>query len=218
MALDIEVLSKQDIKPSVPTPQHLKKYSISFLDHIAPRVFIPLIFYYTAIDKDKNNLKFDHLKKSLSEALTKFYPLASRFIDNAHVYCNDDGAHYVEARVDCNLKDIIRDPIPNELIKLLPLEVDDAAVDESLLGAVISHKLADGLSCVNFMTTWAPIARGEPNVPSPILDLVKLFPPLDISGFEDRIGILKENIICKRFVFDATKDMTQPTRFEAVLT
>ncbi|XP_017228854.1 stemmadenine O-acetyltransferase [Daucus carota subsp. sativus] len=132
MALDIEVLSKQDIKPSVPTPQHLKKYSISFLDHIAPRVFIPLIFYYTAIDKDKNNLKFDHLKKSLSEALTKFYPLASRFIDNAHVYCNDDGAHYVEARVDCNLKDIIRDPIPNELIKLLPLEVDDAAVDVNL--------------------------------------------------------------------------------------
>ncbi|WOG81902.1 hypothetical protein DCAR_0101058 [Daucus carota subsp. sativus] len=248
MAIDIEVVSKQNIRPSVPTPEHLKKYTLSFLDQLAPGVFIPLLFYYPADDQAENRLKSDHLKKSLSEALSKFYPLAGRFVsDNGHVDCNDEGAQYVEAQVNCKLNDVIRDPIPNELAKLLPLELDDATVDLNFavqvnffkcgglaVGAVISHKVADALSFVNFMTSWAAIARGEQDVPSPIFGLAKLFPPLDMSGFEDRTGVLKENIISKRFLFDASKilalknkcaednknkspeDRTQPTRFEAL--
>ncbi|XP_074356216.1 limonoid 21-O-acetyltransferse-like [Apium graveolens] len=233
MALDIEVLSKQSIKPSVPTPQHLKKYTLSFLDQIIPHVFVPLIFYYTIdIDQAQNNLTSNHLKKSLSET---------------HVDCNDEGALYVEAQTNYNLQDIIRDPIPNELINLIPLELDDANVDLNFaiqvnffkcggiaIGAVFSHKLADGLSYVNFMNSWAAIARGEPNVPSPILDLANLFPPLDMSGLKNRKVVSKKNIVCKRFRFDAsnilalknkctednknkgTEDQTQPTRFEAL--
>ncbi|KAL8110881.1 stemmadenine O-acetyltransferase-like [Apium graveolens] len=247
MALEVEVLSKQNIKPSVPTPEHLKKYTLSFLDQVAPRVFVPLIFYYTAGDQTRHDLKSDHLKKSISEALAKFYPLAGRFVENGYVDCNDEGAQYVEARVNCDLKDIIRDPIPNELTKLLPLELDDANVDLNFavqvnffkcggiaIGAVIFHKLADALSFVNFMNSWAAIARGEQNVPSPVLDLSTLFPPRDISGFDDRTGIMTENIVCKRFQFDAsnilvlkikcaednknkgTEDRAKPTRVEAL--
>ncbi|KAK1371835.1 Vinorine synthase [Heracleum sosnowskyi] len=247
MALEIEVLSKQNIKPSVPTPEHLKNYTLSFLDQVAPGIFIPLILYYTSDDQANHSLKSDHLKKSLSEALTKFYPLAGRFVENGHVECNDEGAQFVEANVNCNLKDVIRDPIPNELNKLLPLELDDANADLNFavqvtffkcggiaIGAVIYHKLADGLSFVNFMNSWAAIARGEQNVPSPILDLATLFPPQDISGFDDRTRVKTENIVCKRFQFDAsniaaiknkcaednknkgTEDPTQPTRVEAL--
>ncbi|KAL2321417.1 hypothetical protein Fmac_025796 [Flemingia macrophylla] len=63
--------------------------------------------------------------------------------------------------------------------------------------------IANGLSFFTFLNCWAGIARNKQHVPNPQFISAKLFPPKNVSGFDPRSGITKENIVCKMFVFDA---------------
>ncbi|KAF4362659.1 hypothetical protein G4B88_026221 [Cannabis sativa] len=47
------------------------------------------------------------LKKSLSDTLTDFYPIAGRFKDTSTIDCNDNGACVVEAKINSNLTDFL---------------------------------------------------------------------------------------------------------------
>ncbi|XP_060195056.1 stemmadenine O-acetyltransferase-like [Lycium barbarum] len=221
MKVEIEVVSKETlIKPCTPTPDKLRHYSLSYLDQIAPPVFMPLVYFYPTSDRFSNTEHSDKIKLSLSEALTKFYPLAGRVVNNLYVDCNDEGVPYVEVVVKCKLVDIITDPIPNELNKFIPYELDDVknlglVVQVNFfecrgmaIGIGISHKLADAASCFMFINTWAAIARrdyaGTCHSPffSPRFDSAALFPPKDASLVQDAcLEIHKENIVTKRFVF-----------------
>lgn len=194
--------------------------------------------------EDCNNLthleQSNLLKKSLSDALTRFYPLAGRVKDNLYIDCNDEGVHYVEAEVKCQLVEFLHDPIPAEINKFLPFALDD--VNELPLvvqttfftcggiavGLGMSHKVGDALSFFMFFNSWAAIARGDiRDIVTPRFDSATLFPPMNLTGFEPTTGILKENnIVAKRFLFDAstiaalrakyTDNYTSPTRVEAL--
>ncbi|KAM4109596.1 hypothetical protein ACJW30_03G131700 [Castanea mollissima] len=245
MKVHIEVIHNETINPSSPTPHHLRQYKLSFLDQISPPVFMPLVLFYPKEDCTNltNSEESNRIKKSLSDALTRFYPLAGRVKDNLYIDCNDEGVYYVEAKVDCQLHEFLEDPIPAELNKFLPCALDDgnelvAIVQVTLfscggiaVGLGISHKVADGLSFFVFLNTWAAIARGDSDIASPLFDSAKLFPPKALTGFEPRTGIVKENIVAKRFVFDAfaiaalrakytdntsIEYATRPTRIEAL--
>ncbi|XWS22691.1 hypothetical protein CRYUN_Cryun29cG0057900 [Craigia yunnanensis] len=125
--MKVEVIARDTVKPSSSTPDHLRSLQFSFLDQIATPVFMPMVFFYP-IDSDVNVGNFnitERLKKSLSETLTLFYPLAGRVKDNAFIDCNDEGVHFVQARVKCQLSDVIRQPEPNQLNKLLPYELNN---------------------------------------------------------------------------------------------
>ncbi|CAK9137371.1 unnamed protein product [Ilex paraguariensis] len=219
MKVQVEVISSEIIKPSSPTPDHLRKYQLSFLDQVSPPVFMPMVLFYPADADDKfsNVYRSNQLKKSLSEAITRFYPLAGRVVDNLYIDCTEEGVHYVEARVNCQLSDVICDPIPSELNKFLPYELDDVR-DLGLVIQVsffdcggmavalgISHKVADALSFFMFLNSWAAIARGDADLPCPRFESATLFPPRDVAGFKPSTGIVKENIVTKRFVFSASK-------------
>ncbi|XP_059281094.1 stemmadenine O-acetyltransferase-like [Lycium ferocissimum] len=221
MKVEIEVVSKETlIKPCTPTPDKLRHYSLSYLDQIVPPVFMPLVYFYPTSDRFSNTECSDKIKLSLSEALTKFYPLAGRVVNNLYVDCNDEGVPYVEVVVKCKLVDIISDPIPNELNKFIPYELDDVKnlglvvqvnffeCGGMAIGIGISHKLADAASCFMFINTWAAIARrdydGTCHSPffSPRFDSATLFPPKDASLVQDAyLEIHQENIVTKRFVF-----------------
>ncbi|XVE92242.1 hypothetical protein REPUB_Repub01dG0079900 [Reevesia pubescens] len=221
MKLKVEVMSKEIIKPSSPTPDQLRHYQLSFLDQISPPVYNPLVLFYpmTKCNIQVNKIKvIDHLKQSLSNALTYFYPLAGRINHNQFVDCNDEGIPFFEAQVNCQLSDVLENPVPSEFNKFLPFILDDA---EELplgiqfnffdcggigLGVCISHKIADALSLFTFVNTWAAISRADQScIVSPEFISAKLFPPKSILGNEPRIGISKERIMTKRFVFSASK-------------
>ncbi|GMN49126.1 hypothetical protein TIFTF001_018290 [Ficus carica] len=70
---------------------------------------------------------FEKLKKSLSQALTLYYPLAGRFLDDPFLDCNDDGVPFFEARVNTKFSDVLENTILLEINKLLPLELDEIA-------------------------------------------------------------------------------------------
>ncbi|XP_048232344.1 stemmadenine O-acetyltransferase-like [Ricinus communis] len=216
---EVKVISKELIKPSSPTPHLLRHYQLSFLDQIAVPVFMPLVLFYP---KETNNItnqeRCNHAKKSLSKALTQFYPLAGRVKHNMYIDCNDEGAYFVEAEAKCTLSHILQHPDPNDLNKFLPLELDDvndlASVFQVTLfqcgGLAISfgmsHKVGDSLSFFMFLNSWAAIARGDSTTINtvPCFQSSLLFPPKDLSGFQPRTGIVKDTIVAKRFVFDAS--------------
>ncbi|CAN4113841.1 unnamed protein product [Withania somnifera] len=219
MKVEIEVISKETlIKPCTPTLDQRRRYSLSYLDQILPPVFMPLVYFYPASDLFSNTERSDKIKLSLSKALTKFYPLAGRVVDNLYVDCNDEGVPYVEVEVKCKLEDVISDPIPNELNKFIPYELDDVKdlvlvvqvnffeCGGMAIGIGISHKLADAASFFLFVNTWAAIAcRGYDHDMChffPSFDSATIFPPKDTSLVRDTyLESQRENIVTKRFLF-----------------
>ncbi|XP_019158860.1 PREDICTED: vinorine synthase-like [Ipomoea nil] len=231
MVLKVELLSKEMMmKPSSPTPPHLKTFKLSFLDQISPPCFIPLIFFF---HDAASNGEDDHrvcssqlLKQSLSKVLTLFYPLAGRIKGNDFIDCSDDGALWVEARVHGFLKDVVENPLMEDLEKFLPIEPYSSDDSELLLGVkvnyfldggiaigvCVSHKIADTHSLVNFVNAWAVTARegdaGGGKISPPNFRLVtSLFPPTttDLSGLPT-LGLIREKVVVtKRVVFDKEK-------------
>nr|GLL34881.1 vinorine synthase-like isoform X1 [Ipomoea trifida] len=226
MVLKVEFLSKElMIKPSSPTPPHLKTFKLSFLDQIAPPFFIPLIFFFHhAAPADDHGRSSQLLKQSLSKVLTLFYPLAGRIKGNDFVDCSDDGALWVEARVHGFLKDVVENPLMEELEKFVPVEPYSGDNDSELMlgvqvnyfldggiavGVCVSHKIADALSVVNFVNAWAVTARvgDAARISPPNLGFGSNFFPattmgLPGSGFSPALGLTTEKIVTKRVVFD----------------
>ncbi|KAG6410595.1 hypothetical protein SASPL_128657 [Salvia splendens] len=240
MTIEVEIISDEMIKPSSPTPTHLRNLKLSLLDQIAPPIYVPLIFFYNYLQNLSRHQISTLLKQSLSNILTVFYPLAGRIHDNSSINCNDLGAEFVEARVHTSLSEIIKNPSMEELKKLQISSGEDEKVMLRVkicffdcggisVAICISHKIADGTSLVAFANAWAAASRGEIPKFKPSFDFASVFPPRDLSGLEStqRVGITRERIATKRLVFDKEelrklkiKSGSQvkniPTRVEAV--
>ncbi|XP_052184740.1 stemmadenine O-acetyltransferase-like [Diospyros lotus] len=238
MKFEVEIISRETIKPSSPTPNHLRHYQLSFLDQISPPVHMPIILFFHSNVAAPSLHHSTHLKLSLSHILTRFYPLAGRLSGNASIVCTDEGVSFVEATTKSPLSEVAENPVPGEYNKLLPHELDDGG--ETLMSVQVtyfscggmavatcfSHKVADALSMVLFLTNWAAASRGETDLVQPQFDSAKLFPAKDLSGFLPNIGMTKEKMVAKRFVFSNsavaalrdkyTDGSTRPTRVEAL--
>ncbi|XP_059446884.1 stemmadenine O-acetyltransferase-like [Corylus avellana] len=220
MKFDVQVISTDTIKPSSSTPEHLRHHTLSFIDQITPSIFMPLLLFYPrdiGVVQFSNEERQTRIKKSLSEALTRFYPLAGRIKDNFHVDCNNEGLHYVEAKATCKLSEILEDPNPAEHNKLLPYELDadnEVALAVQLttfdcggivIGVVFAHKVADASSFFLFLKSWAAIARGSSNIATPLFESATIFPPVnEVSFILPRGNPDKEKIAIKRFVFEGS--------------
>ena len=96
----------------------------SLIDQITPQILMPFCVFYPQ-DRRANlsNLELcDRIKKSLSEVLTLFYPLARCVKVNLYIDCNDEGILYLEYKANCQLSEFLENPIPAELDKFLPIQ------------------------------------------------------------------------------------------------
>ncbi|KAJ7961894.1 Vinorine synthase-like [Quillaja saponaria] len=217
MKLQLELLSKEFIKPSSPTPKTLRHYQLSFLDQIAPHLYNPMVYFF-APKLDSTEIS-TRLKESLSNILTHYYPFAGRIRDDKFIDCNDEGIPYVEARVNIKLNDFLDNPAPGELNTLLPCKLRDAAESNITLGVQLSvfgcggiaigfctsHKISDGLSLSVFVSSWAALSRGQVDLVRPDFVSATLFPPKsNTCGFDPDVYITKNDTITKRFVFDSS--------------
>ncbi|XP_031254498.1 vinorine synthase-like [Pistacia vera] len=216
MNIDVEVVSKEKIKPSFPTPHHLHHYQFSFPDQLSPSFHIPLIYFYNIIDHQlSNNDIFSNLKSSLSKVLCHYYPLAGCLKDN-YVHCNDDGVVFLKAQVSCQLSQFIQEPTASDFNRFLPY--DDGPINFVLaiqinffncgsfaIGVLMSHKIADASSMITFIRNWAATARGESANFCPQFVSATLFPPKDIGGLTGTVSVPSEkNIVLRRFVFSGS--------------
>ncbi|KAK3200695.1 hypothetical protein Dsin_024110 [Dipteronia sinensis] len=242
MKIDIEVISRDMIKPSTPTPHRLRNYQFSFLDQIAPPDYFYFIYFFNLDCKLSNNDISNHLKTSLSKVLTYYYPLAGRVNDN-YVDCNDEGVLFLEVQVSCQLSQILQEPFQEEVNRCVPvpdgvsnlalaIQVSFFKCGNVAICARMSHRIADASSFLTFMKNWAATARHlENNVIRPEFVAAKVFPPKGDGEFDIHMGATEKNIVLKRFVFrnsviaalkeryahkSTAENLIRPTRVEAL--
>ncbi|TQD72448.1 hypothetical protein C1H46_042012 [Malus baccata] len=184
--IKVEVIHKETIKPSSPTPRHFKTLKLSVFDQIASDLYVPLLFFYRRHNSSVPSAEiFNILKTSLSKTLTLFYPWAGQFQYNDSIGCNDRGAEFLEAQVNCPISNILDNPDAHQMLfkQLLPAEHMGLAIAAGsgnlilvqasffeccgvAIGASICHKVADAITGSTFINTWAAFAFGSSVVSS----------------------------------------------------
>ncbi|GER46631.1 HXXXD-type acyl-transferase family protein [Striga asiatica] len=180
--MDVQILSKETIKPFTPTPHHLKTFKPSFIDQTSVPFYIPLtVFYETQPDPEDRPTTHNRLKSSLSKTLNRYYPLAGRIKGMFSVECNDKGVSYTEAKTNFALSEFLEKPDLNLLNKFLPVEANSleeglgfqVAVQVSIfssgglvIGACFYHMIADIKTMSNFLKSWAGATPAD-LLPSP---------------------------------------------------
>ncbi|KAH7838502.1 hypothetical protein Vadar_027347 [Vaccinium darrowii] len=235
------VITKETVTPSSPTSPHLRTFKLSLLDQLTPFHYVNLLLFFTTNPNTagvggsgKKNKKrtetSQRLKKSLSETLTRFYPLAGRMKTHASsvVDCNDEGVPYSVAQViNHSLTNLLQQPDSEELAHFIPAIPHETEEEEPLssppplvhvqvtffekcdgmvLGMSISHKVADAATIAAFTKAWANATiLGSPDAVVPIFKAASLFPPIHPCPIR-LPSIKKKNLYnARRLVFHATK-------------
>ncbi|KAI3745711.1 hypothetical protein L6452_08117 [Arctium lappa] len=225
--MEVEVISKDNIKPSSPTPHHLKTFKFSLLDQFAVDSYVPLILYYPNRNYGDNILQAQEkslaLKESLSKTLTQFYPLAGTIKNDFYIDCNDVGAYFALALVRRRLDEFLSHPDVNLIKLLLPFTPTFKAPEDAritnvqmnifecggiVIGLCISHKIVDLAATHTFLRGWTNMVCGANEVVYPNLTASALFPAKDMwikeaSMAMCRSWIKKGKFSTKRCVFDA---------------
>ncbi|KAM5586780.1 acyltransferase Pun1-like [Rosa sericea] len=220
--VQLEVISRELIKPSSQTPAHLRNYNLSYFDQLSPRKYIPLVLFYNPCNTTASTFETSILlKKSLSETLAFYYPFAGKAKDQEFIDFNDEGILFLEAKVKLKLSEILENP-KHEILDLLfadNLQWNDTNLSTLLavqvsyfdcggmaLSVCMSHKIGDAASMVNFVNDWAATASNSGKQVSPFLYTPSIFPRGDLPLMpQPEYSIKKENCASRRFVFDAQK-------------
>ena len=218
------------IKPSAPTPPHLRTLKLSPVDQIQYSIKPTALFYYSAdgsAEAEEVERRVNLLETSLSETLTRFYPLAGRYIEDGNwVDCTDEGVEFTAAKVKGRLGEVLsrRDEMIDELVYLAGGESTSAVTliqvnmfecGGLVIGIRICHHLFDGFSAASFITSWASTAISrqlglindlDQEIISPTFDLTSILPPNDLPEMKPRPPLMgTDNGVTKRIVFDGAK-------------
>ncbi|KAK6262751.1 hypothetical protein QUC31_008567 [Theobroma cacao] len=222
-----EIVSRQTIKPSTPTPSDLKTFKLSLLDQLSPAVHGNMTFFYPSSNTmdsigDDFSEKSQLLQESISKTLSLFYPLGGRLQDAATIDCNDEGAFFAEAKVNIQLSEFLNQPEFNLMDHFLPttdtktMELSNGAMFIVQLtsftcgGVAISlsltHKLADVSALLTLLQSWTAVCRGLSDPVTPDLIGEKFLAPRDeLSAMSASLNIAAEKFVLRRFVFSASK-------------
>ncbi|KAE8658128.1 Hydroxycinnamoyl CoA shikimate/quinate hydroxycinnamoyltransferase [Hibiscus syriacus] len=130
------------------------------------------------------------LKEALSRILVSFYPVAGRlgYDENGRlqIVCNGEGVLFIEAETSSVMDDLVKDftdgsKVPQLVHKFdysggissyphLGLQVTAFKCGGVSIGVTFQHTLADGLSALHFINSWADTARGMCPTIAPVLD------------------------------------------------
>ncbi|KAB1203567.1 Vinorine synthase [Morella rubra] len=230
--MKVEIISKEFVKPTSPTPPNLKTHKLSLLDQLNPPVYVPMIFFYPTNQSighaaaDSTSQRGQLLKQSLSETLTRFYPFAGKIKDNLSIDCNDEGVDYLEARVHCHLADCLNQLNLRYLRKFLPQEaswkeasagdpvamvqVNNFACGGIVIGILVYHMIADGAALSVFLKGWAATCRKASEAICPNFDAASIFKLMNKPfPTETLVGALSKSFqpsksTLRRLVFDAS--------------
>jgi shikimate O-hydroxycinnamoyltransferase len=243
--MEINITSIETIKPSSPTSSKHKTYKLCLFDVFQLNTYFPLIIFY---QKTNGMEAFSNvstkLKNSLSEALTIFYPLGGRRSDIFSIDCNDEGAIYMEASINMEMKEFLSPPKLELINKLLPCEPNKTQPYNEVLPQILVqvnlfkcggiaiglcnlHTILDAYSCSIFLKTWSSICNGSRDkICEPNLSIASsFFPPRNTIGV--RSGVLKMNdgveieVKCsmRRFLFDnkSINEMKEISKNEGII-
>ncbi|GLT97968.1 hypothetical protein SLE2022_155070 [Rubroshorea leprosula] len=242
--MEVRIHSRKLVKPSNPTPHHLRTMKLTCFDQIAPKSYASFVYFYPSHRRtiSGEDERFKQLERSLSELLTLFYPLAGRFHeDDNSIDCNDQGAELVEAEVNSHFHVVLRDAGAdgNLITQLVPF--DELAWTSVMLGVQVnkfncgglavgvslSHKFADGFTIFSFTNGWANSCNfGLNSVKRLSFDAASVLPPRVLNPLYG-VPLPDDNsnkLITKRFVFSGpaitnlkSKTKNSPSRARGVM-
>ncbi|XP_076925897.1 17,18-epoxy-17-hydroxycur-19-ene N-malonyltransferase-like [Bidens hawaiensis] len=224
------IISQEMVKPSSPTPSHLRTYNLSEIDQRMGHLYMPLILYYP--DNDICSLTPDDkvrvMKKSLSWSLTRYHPFAGiiHTPTSSHIDCNDEGVVFVEAKHESqmNLLQVISDEDDNVAqlfvdgmfwenspkgVTILGVQVNHFVCGGMAVAVSLSHQIGDGCTLGSFVSHWASVARYGSTDHKEVLPLNPHFvqhPAITIV--QPEIPALQPrgpNVVTRRFLFPNSK-------------
>ncbi|XP_065880541.1 stemmadenine O-acetyltransferase-like [Euphorbia lathyris] len=221
--MEVQIISKECIKPCSSTPSHLKTFNISLLDQFLSPIFYCIALFYPNSISQSSLL----LKHSLSKTLTQFYPLAGKIKDHLSIDCNDEGALYIEAKSNIPLSSYLTQPDLTLLPKLVPdlspflenptgafllrIQQTTFTCGALALGLSVSHMALDGTAFASFIKAWALTASSSAKqLTNPNLDAPITFPQRDSFPKEAVFSALwspylkKGKVIATRLMFVAS--------------
>ncbi|KAL7607454.1 hypothetical protein Lser_V15G17449 [Lactuca serriola] len=218
------------VKPSEETERGL--YFLSNLDqNIA--VIVRTIYCFKSEEKG-NEMAAEVIKDALSKVLVHYYPAAGRLTISSEgkliVNCTNEGAVFVEAEANCDIKELgdHTKPDPITLGKLVYdtpgakniLDIPPVVVQVTkfkcggfVVGLGMNHNLFDGIAAMEFVSSWSRTARGLPLKVKPFLDRTILNarnPPVvefshnefeEIEDISNTADLYKEEISYRSFCF-----------------
>lgn len=109
--MKIEVNIKRNYQTLLSNPNFQKMVQALPLDKYVSRLYTPIILFYPSNDSSDNSVDLAHrssrIKTSLSETLSRYYPLAGqRMKDGGSIECDDEGVDLVLAHANCHLRRI----------------------------------------------------------------------------------------------------------------
>ncbi|KAK9097359.1 hypothetical protein Sjap_022856 [Stephania japonica] len=221
--MEVEEVSVEVIKPSTPTPSHLKTHNLSLIDQYIAHAYLSVPLFYSSpapTNTTQPSHILTHLRSSLSKTLTLFYPLAGRLNDplNPHIHCNDEGVKFVHARVRrCTLSQALAPPdhrldqlFPKQHTtgdQLLGIQVTFFDCGGFAIGVYFSHKIFDARSLCTFVSCWASIGKiGESVAQQPRFDSASIFPAIDPPPTSSALpDFAVERVVFKVFRFEGSK-------------
>ncbi|KAF3585394.1 hypothetical protein F2Q69_00028811 [Brassica cretica] len=225
MEMKLEVVGREVIKPASPSPQDLLQLSLA--DVSGPAAYVSTIFFYKTVSGESLDITSGRLKTSLSDILSRFYPLAGR-MEGDKIICNDEGAVFTEARTDLPPSDFLKNnlnntnSLPEFLPTIAPGESAGAwpllSVKVSFFGSgsgfavtvSISHRICDAASILTFVSGWAATAKAESSdvvMNIPTFASTTVYPLLLLSL--SKIAELKRRAM--------SETVPVPTRVEAIM-
>ncbi|XP_076900163.1 pelargonidin 3-O-(6-caffeoylglucoside) 5-O-(6-O-malonylglucoside) 4'''-malonyltransferase-like [Bidens hawaiensis] len=129
----VDIKSTKLIEPSTPTPATLRHHKMGFKDEVVAPINVRLILFYSAVN-DGPHSTIIRLKNSLAQCLSRLHPIAGRYNHQIRaIECNDQGAKFIQAQVQNNIKlqDVLDPKLNPEILNnLLPCGVCDAALSQ----------------------------------------------------------------------------------------
>ncbi|CAH8362736.1 unnamed protein product [Eruca vesicaria subsp. sativa] len=215
------------IKPASPAPRDLLQ--LSTVDVYSPPKYVSTIFFYKSVFGESLEIISERLKTSLSETLSRFYPLAGR-IEGDKIICNDEGAFFTEARTYLLLQNFLKNnphntnSLPEFLPTVTPGEYAGTwpflSVKVNFFGSrsgvavtvSISHKICDAASVLTFVSDWAATAKAHESndvvMNIPTFASTTIYPPHHSSFQSSSVGGLypfRGKCATNRFFFKSSK-------------
>ncbi|KAE8658129.1 Shikimate O-hydroxycinnamoyltransferase [Hibiscus syriacus] len=185
--MEITIKETTMVTPCEETPK--TNLCVSNIDLVMTVYHISTVYFYKP---NGSSTFFDTkvLKEALSRILVSFYPVAGRLGNDENgrlqIVCNGEGVLFIEAETSSVMDDLVKDftdgsKVPQLVHKfdysggissypLLGLQVTAFKCGGVSIGVTFQHTLADGLSALHFINSWADTARGMCPTIAPVLD------------------------------------------------
>ncbi|KAL5058960.1 hypothetical protein RYX36_030564 [Vicia faba] len=176
------------VTPSETTPT--TTLSLSLCDQIKLSNHASQLYLFT---KTKLHPSTNILITSLSKTLNHYYPFAGRLnlvkgTNHFQLHCNNKGAHFFEATCHLTLNHLFANnfdsnhvvqkllpkvnyDVPIQHVPLLVVQLTKFPCGSLTLGLALCRPILDGFSSVNFVTSWANLAKGK-NLDSSLIPFI----------------------------------------------